>query len=197
MSSSLPTDAPAGTNGQRPLAAPRARRRPYLLLIFVLTIGSLVPAAVFIAHGADQRGPASPARGDRAPGFAGHTLDGASLSLEGLRGHPVVLHFCASWNPLCADDLRMLTDAEAGTPPRLVFVDVVVDEKADVAQPFYVRQGVDWAVVADPSGRIAAAYGVRAVPQTFFIDARGIVDAWNFGALAPPVLQGRLHDLTS
>lgn len=178
-------------------AAPPGRRRsPYVLIGVALLAGAVVPASVLLRRAGGPREGAAPERGDRAPEFAARTEDGGVVSLDTLTGHSIVLHFCGSWNPQCEDDLEFLVEArQEAADPDLAIVDVLVADDLARAKRLYLDRGADWVVVADPGGLIADAYGVGAVPQTFFIDRAGKVRARNFGALAPTTLEGRIEDL--
>jgi cytochrome c biogenesis protein CcmG/thiol:disulfide interchange protein DsbE len=56
-------------------------------------------------------------------------------------------------------------------------VGVVFADTSANARAFMESFGADWPVVADPSGRIALAYGVRGPPETFIIAPDGLVIA--------------------
>ena len=44
-------------------------------------------------------------------------------------------------------------------------------------------------IVADESGRVAIDYGIYAAPETFLVDANGIVRHKVIGALTPQIIE--------
>lgn len=106
----------------------------------------------------------------RAPDISGTLLDGTRTSLQQLRGQPVLVHFWATWCPVC--DLEQTSiDAIADDYPVL---SIAMDEtgKADILA-YMDKKQVDYPVIHDPSGALARRYGVRGVPSSFILDANG------------------------
>ena len=73
----------------------RARKRSGLRWILEIL---LVACLVIAVHAYRTRGVAEGA----APAFQGQLLDGTPVSMHGFRGQPLLLHFWASWCPVCA-----------------------------------------------------------------------------------------------
>lgn len=107
-----------------------------------------------------------------APAIEAPTLGGERFSLEQYRGKPAVVHFWATWCPVCeleqgmidgvADDLPMITvSMQSGRPQEV--------------HAYLAEQGVDYPVVNDERGWIAQQYGVKAVPASFILDGEGRV----------------------
>ena len=65
----------------------------------------------------------------------------------------------------------------------LTLVGVVYQDTAAAAQPFVTSHGATWPNVLDPCGSIAAAYTVVAPPQTYFIDAGGVLRSRQIGEI--------------
>ena len=115
--------------------------------------------------------------GDRAPAITGTALDGAAIDLASYRGKPVVVNFWASWCTPCRDEFPLFKERLAALGPAdgLVMLGVMYKDQADLALKFLTEFGATWPTVQDPDGRIAAAYRVVAPPQTYFIDAAGVI----------------------
>jgi cytochrome c biogenesis protein CcmG/thiol:disulfide interchange protein DsbE len=130
--------------------------------------------------------PASPLLNKPAPVFALRTIDGRSLSLTHLRGHPVVLNFWASWCVSCKDEHPYLLDAYRQFAGKGVeFIGITFSDAAGDSRAFLRRHGGSWPNLTDPDQATAVAYGVSAVPETFIIDRHGIVRFKSTGPITP------------
>jgi peroxiredoxin len=115
----------------------------------------------------------APAQG-RAP-LENAVADG-SLSLAKLRGSPVVLHVWSSECGPCRADARLIETTWQRWGRRGVAVlGVSVDEPADKAQQFARQYDLSYPLLHDEGGRVAEAYGVTSLPETFFISSSGEV----------------------
>jgi cytochrome c biogenesis protein CcmG, thiol:disulfide interchange protein DsbE len=115
--------------------------------------------------------------GEKAPAITGTALDGTAVDITSYRGKPVVVNFWASWCTPCRDEFPLFKDRLAALGPvdGLVMLGVMYKDQADLARGFLTEFGATWPTVPDPDGKLAAAYRVVAPPQTFFIDADGVV----------------------
>ena len=101
---------------------------------------------------------------------------GDSLALTGLRGTPVVLHMWSSRCGPCRSDARLIqTTWQRWGRRGVAFVGLSVEEPAADAERFARDYDLTYPIVRDGSGRVADAYGVTALPQTFFISSSGEV----------------------
>ena len=118
-----------------------------------------------------------------APAIAGTTLDGAPFDLASLRGKPVIVNFWASWCTPCRDEFPLFKAklAELGPTDGLVIMGVLYKDSVPTAQSFLDAFGMDWASLEDKDGAIAADYRVVAPPQTYFIDAEGVLRGIQIG----------------
>jgi len=105
-----------------------------------------------------------------APMFSGELLDGEAVSLGDYYGRPVLLHFWATWCPVCRLEQSSI-DRIAREHPVLT---VALDElSANDMRDWMTEQGVSYPVVRDPSGVVAAQFGVSGVPTSMVVDAQG------------------------
>lgn len=100
------------------------------------------------------------------------------ITLEELRGTPIVLNFWASWCEYCQQETPMMQKAsERAAEDGVLFLGVDTDDVDDEARAFLKEYGVTYPTLSDPDSVVADDYGVQSIPTTFFIDADGqIVD---------------------
>jgi cytochrome c biogenesis protein CcmG, thiol:disulfide interchange protein DsbE len=121
--------------------------------------------------------------GEVAPPITGTGLDGEPVNLADLRGRPVIVNFWASWCTPCRDEFPLFAErlATLGPADGLVILGVLYKDRPELAQSFLDDFGASWPSIDDPEGDVAAAYRVVAPPQTYFIDAEGILRGIQIG----------------
>lgn len=130
--------------------------------------------------------------GARAPEVTVRTLDGHAVSLAGMRGTPVVLNVWASWCAPCRQEAPALNDAARKWNGQVAFLGVDFKD-ADQAALAYQADVRTPYPVGPADGGMPAAYGVTAPPETFFIDAQGVVVAQFQGPIDGPAIDRYLQ----
>jgi len=155
----------------------------------VLLIGSLltVPLLAFLAVSFrfDPRQIDSPLINQPAPEFTLVDLDGNVFSTAELRGKPVVINFWATWCQPCIYEHPILIDGARRYRDRVQFVGVVYQDDEEKIRRFVAREGAFGPSLLDQEARVAIAYGVYGAPETFFVDAEGVIREKVTGALSP------------
>jgi len=116
-----------------------------------------------------------PRVGDTAPDFTLRTLDGKTVSLSDYAGKPVVLNFWASYCHPCREEFPLFREQLAEHPDDFVVLGVDAKDIESDAKRFAKDEKATWPIVFDGENEVAQAYGVGAVPQTFFIKPNGKV----------------------
>jgi cytochrome c biogenesis protein CcmG/thiol:disulfide interchange protein DsbE len=149
---------------------------------------------LFQGFGRDPREVASPLLDRPAPSWTLTTLDGETLSSDDLAGRPYLVNFWASWCiPACVDEHPVLAAAHERYGDELTVVGVLYQDAPDDARAFLARYGdAGYAHVVDPDGRLAIDFGVTGPPETFFVDADGLVRYRQFGPLTEELVADRL-----
>lgn len=169
-----------GATGRRRL--PLGRRGLIILAV-------AVPVLAFLAILAWASFTSGPARGglavnsntielsigeETAPAFALSLMGGGEIDSTDLRGSVVMLDFWASWCQPCRDEAPVLAQVYGEYRDRGVeFVGVNLWDNAGDAEVFLLQQGHEYPNGVDEGGRIAISYGVRGIPEKFFIDREG------------------------
>ena len=138
----------------------------------------LVPAIAFlIVLGVGTfRAGSKPTVGERVPDFSAPLLDGeGTLSSADLRGKPVVMNFWASWCAPCEDEAPLLRDAFETFGDEINFVGIDIRDARSDALAFVAEYGLDYPSVRDEDQAIYEDYGLTGQPETFFIDAEGVL----------------------
>lgn len=131
--------------------------------------------------------------GQPAPEFALADLDGHPLRLSDLRGRPVIVNFWASWCGPCVEEFPMLrAAAQRHEVDGLAVVGIVFRDNSEAARGFMDRMGASWPAAMDPGEQVAQAFGIYGPPETFFIDANGIVRGRQIGQLNAADLERQL-----
>ncbi len=115
--------------------------------------------------------------GDEAPAFAAEPLgdEGGLLSLAELKGKPVVLNFWASWCVPCESEAPILNEAHRLYGNEVAFVGVNIKDSRSDALEFERNFDVPYESVRDEQGQIYSDYGLTGQPETYLIDADGVV----------------------
>lgn len=128
-----------------------------------------------------QPKPRHPLLGKPLLDFTAPDAAGKRFKLSSLRGKPILVTFSASWNAHGHDEPPTLAKLAAAVP-RLQIVVVASDHDAAATAPLGVvpplRLVLDPPDGHDPNnhlGPITHAWSVPAVPESFLIDAKGIV----------------------
>ena len=105
-----------------------------------------------------------------APALTGVLLDGKPVTLAAFSGRPVLVHFWATWCPIC----RLEQDSIDALARDAAVITVAMQSGDRAAVVQHLRnETLSFPVLNDPDGVIAAQWGVRAVPASFIVDGAG------------------------
>ena len=166
-----------------------------LLAVFgVLMLGLM--AALATGFGKDTRAVPFLLKGKPAPDFRLRTLDGKEeISLSQLRGKPVVINVWASWCRPCRADHPVVEWGQQQYGADAQFLGLVFEDTEENALAFLKEMGSSFPQLFDPQSSVAVDYGVAGVPETYFIDAAGIIRDKHVGPLHRSVLVEQMRAL--
>ena len=129
--------------------------------------------------------------GQRARPFVLEKPAGGETTLASFRGRPLLINVYAAWCGSCRVEEARLIDAYGRYGDRVAFLGVDEQEGADTALSFARQMGVPYPIALD-QGQFAATYGATKIPETIFIDARGMVRGIWRGAIPADRLEREL-----
>ena len=186
-------------DGERPELWSRRPRRRWLRWTVATTAVVLVGTWAIVAGSRLGQDPAlveSPLLGKPAPSFDLPLLDGGAISSEDLAGEPYVINFWASWCVPCREEAPVLQSFhERWADEGVQVLGVVYQDSGAKAAEFRDEFGLTFPQAMDPGGRTAIDYGVFGIPETYVVDARGLVMAKLVGAVGPGTLDDVLGEI--
>ncbi|HEV7769005.1 MAG TPA: redoxin family protein [Thermoanaerobaculia bacterium] len=163
------------------------------VLLVGVGIAATLLGVLFIGLGKNPNEIRSPLIDRPAPTFALREVGtGRTVDLAQLKGTPVVLNFWATWCAPCWDEHPILV-ANAKMLPNVQFLGVVFQDEESKILSFLNQRGSSYPTVVDERGKTAIAYGIGGVPETFFLDANGVIVAKFSGPMSNEALQENLR----
>ncbi|MGN6099654.1 MAG: DsbE family thiol:disulfide interchange protein [Devosia sp.] len=129
-----------------------------------------------------------------APDFALPPVQGLAaqgFDTDMLKGHVSVVNVFASWCVPCRDEhpLLMALKDQIGVP----IYGINQKDQPENARAFLGELGNPYtAVGADSNGRASIDWGVYGVPETFIVNAKGVITQKIVGPLSPASIEGVL-----
>ena len=163
-------------------------KQPLRILLALLPLGALVALiAVFALN--INRDPSlvqsvlisKPAPTFKLPAVA--TLPVPGFDTVALTGHVTVVNVFASWCIPCRDEHTVLEALKSQTGIALYGINQ--KDAPDQAAAFLEQLGNPYdAIGADSDGRVSIDWGVYGVPETFIVDAKGVIRFKHTGPLS-------------
>ncbi|MEX0788067.1 MAG: TlpA disulfide reductase family protein [Anaerolineales bacterium] len=130
-----------------------------------------------------QSGPI--AVGSVSPDFVLTTFEGETIRAQDLRGRAVLINFWASWCLPCEQEAEALERSwQASRDEGVVFLGVNYVDTEPEARDYLDRFGITYPNGPDLGTRMAQQFRILGVPETFFLDAGGVVTFVQIGPFA-------------
>ena len=168
----------------------------WLPLAVFAALALLLAAGVWMSRKPDRDALPSPLIGKPAPAFALPVLHepARSVRLQDLRGQPFLLNVWGSWCVECRVEHPVLTRFAETRRVRVVGYNWK-DEPADALRWLAQFGNPYWVVLSDVEGRAAIDWGIYGAPETFLVDADGIIRWKHVGPLDDGVIADELEPL--
>lgn len=150
-------------------------------IIFYLLI--LIASAAWIAL-SEETAPtvvntiAAPQTGFVAPDFSVKDLEGNTYTLSELKGNAVLLNLWATWCPPCRAEMPTIQKISEEYKDQGLIVlaaDMTYQDDPTAVAPFVKQYNLTYPILLDETGVIGAAYQLRSLPSSYFIDRTGVI----------------------
>ena len=167
-----------------------ARRSRWLPLAVFGLVAALLAAGVWLSRNPNRDALPSPLIGKPAPEFSLPVLHepGRLVDSRELLGQPYLLNVWGSWCPGCRVEHPVITRLAETKRIRVVGYNWK-DEHADAMRWLEQFGNPYWLVLVDYDGRKAIDWGIYGAPETFLVDAQGIVRWKHVGPIDEAVLE--------
>ena len=125
---------------------------------------------------------AAPRISATAPDFEWNAPDGSTTKLSDLRGKIVVVTFWATWCQPCRQEMPAMQRVAGAGGATFLAVDLLED--GTKVRSFMDSLALDRLLpLLDTDGAVTRRYSVLELPQTFFLDAQGVIRHIEHGAV--------------
>ena len=165
-------------------------RRRYQFLVLVLAV-FWVAATTFLVKIPASNQIAAPQKGFHAPNFTSDSGVQNQVALSDFENQVVLLNFWASWCQPCKTEMPAMERVYQSLKDdgfTILAVNVTSTDEVGSAQNLIENLGLTFPVLFDYSGSIQTTYKVLALPTSFFIDRKGVIQAVIIGGPMPESL---------
>lgn len=135
--------------------------------------------------------------GETAPDFTLSRLEGGEASLAEFRGRPVIVNFWTTWCTECRTEVPELERVYRRYGSDVVVLGVNMREPARVVRSFAEEYGATYPVLLDSDKKVAKAYRVTGVPETWIVSPEGVALQRFLGPVTAEQMERVLEELIS
>lgn len=155
-----------------PTADPK-QQRAVMIWRIVIVVGALLFVGL-LAWRLIQTNTSEHRADGAAPDFEFTTFEGETISLAELRGQGIVLNFWASWCDPCREEADLLEQTWRREEANgIVFLGLDYLDQEPAAKAYLAEFDITYPNGPDLRSEVARRYGIKGVPETFFIDPEG------------------------
>ncbi|MBI3152905.1 MAG: TlpA family protein disulfide reductase [Chloroflexi bacterium] len=170
-----------------------------ILYVLILTAGA---SWIFISSdpaGTSASGKTSaPQAGFTAPDFTLKTPEGEEYTLSELKGNAVLVNLWATWCPPCRAEMpaiQKMYDEYKDQGFVVLGVNMTYQDDPFAIGPFVSEYGLTFPILLDETSEVGAAYQVRSLPSSYFINRLGIITEVVIGGpMSEALLRTRIEE---
>jgi thiol-disulfide isomerase/thioredoxin len=129
----------------------------------------------------------------QAPSFIAKTITGETINLADFKGEPVLIHFWATWCPICELELDGIEEVAKSYK----LIKIATNSGTDEELLAYAKENnmVASTIINDSDSKLMQLYGAKAVPASFMLDKNGEIKFIEVGFTTSYGLKTRLWSL--
>ena len=169
------------------------------LYILVLIVGASWIALSANTTGAETGSTSAPQAGFAAPDFTLKTATDETYTLSELRGQAVLVNLWATWCPPCKAEMPAIEKMYREYKDQgfiVLAIDMTYQDDPLNVVPFTQKYGLTFPVLLEETGDVAAAYQLRSLPTSLFIDRYGMISEVVIGGpMSEALLRTRIEQI--
>jgi cytochrome c biogenesis protein CcmG/thiol:disulfide interchange protein DsbE len=168
--------------------------RRFLPLALFGALALLLLVGVRMNSGRDVSAIPSPLIGKSMPAFSLPVLGEPArrVSAKDLVGQPFLLNVWGSWCPTCRDEQPQMSALAQARTVRIIGYNYK-DAPADAQQWLQEFGNPFEFVIADEDGQAALDWGIYGAPETFLVDAAGVVRWKHIGPITDELIRSEIE----
>jgi peroxiredoxin len=171
-----------------------------LTATMILIIGAVwIGVSASFPGGTHQGDISAPQNGFLAPDFSLVSLDGETITLSDLRGHPILINLWASWCGPCRLEMPAMERIYLEYKDKgfiILAINTTSQDSLPDVRVFIQEHKLTFPILLDQEQVSAELYQLQALPSSFFIDQEGIIQEVIIGGpMAEALLRTRVEKL--
>lgn len=141
----------------------------------------------------------APQAGFIAPDFTLKTPTDEEYTLSELKGKAVLVNLWATWCPPCRAEMPVIEKMYQEYKDQgfvVLAVDMTYQDNPLNVVPFTQKYGLTFPILLEETGDVGAAYQLRSLPSSFFINRAGIIQEVVIGGpMSEALLRTRIEEI--
>jgi len=127
------------------------------------------------------------------------SIKGGDITMPWASGKPTVLIFFASWCTVCAHETpEVASYLNSHSTGKVDVVGIDANDEMSAAQTYVKKDHFNVPVAFDASGNVTSGtFGFEQLPETVFINAKGVVTSVYYGAIPVKTLASGIASLNA
>jgi cytochrome c biogenesis protein CcmG, thiol:disulfide interchange protein DsbE len=170
-----------------------------ITLYILLLIAGISWTILSMAPGTSVHEIAAPQAGFPAPDFTLQTPTGETYTLSELKGKAVLVNLWATWCPPCRAEMPAIQNIYDEYKEQgfiVLAINMTTQDNPLNIAPFATEYKLTFPILLDETGEISAAYQLRSLPSSYFIDREGVISEVVIGGpMAEALLRTRVEKI--